>query len=46
MKDNTDFLRKLGAIKPVPDKANLVSLGVKSLYKNIPNAEGIKAVKE
>ena len=32
VKDTTDFLRKLDAIKSVLDKAYLVSLKVKSLY--------------
>ena len=46
MKGTTDFLRKLDAIKSVPDNAYLVSLDIKSLYTSIPNAERIKAVKE
>ena len=46
VKDTNDFLRKLDAIKYVPDNAYLVSLDVKSLYPSIPNAEGIKAVKD
>ena len=36
MEDTTDFLRKLDAIKSVPDNAYLVSLDVKSLYASIP----------
>ena len=46
MKDTTDFSRKLNGIKSVQDKAYLVSLDIKSLYTSIPNAEGIKIVKE
>ena len=46
VKDTTDILRKLDAISSVLDNANLVSLDLKSLYIRIPNAEGIKAVKE
>ena len=46
MKDTTDILRKLDAISSALDNANLVSLDLKSLYIRIPNAEGIKAVKE
>ena len=42
MKDTTDFLLKLNAIKSVPDNGHLVSLDVKFLYTSIPNAEGIK----
>ena len=45
MRDNTDFLRKPDALS-VPDNAYLVSLDVKYLYKSIPNAEGIRSVKE
>ena len=33
MKDTTDLLRRLDAIKSVPDNAYVVSLDVKSLYK-------------
>ena len=44
--DTADFLRKLDAIKSVTDNAYLVSLDVKSLCTSVPNAEGIKAVKE
>ena len=36
---------KLKAVETVPDNSYLVSLDVISLYKNIPNSEGIKAVK-
>ena len=46
MSGTTGFLRNLDAIKSVPDNAYLVSLEVKSLHTSIPNAEGIKAVKE
>ena len=46
MKDTTDILRKLDAISSALDNANLVSLDLKSLYIRIPNAEGVKAVKE
>ena len=46
MKDTTDFLLKLNAIKSVPDNGHLVSLDVKFLYTSIPNAEGIKVVND
>ena len=46
MKDTTDILHKLDAISSALDNANLVSLDLKSLYIRIPNAEGVKAVKE
>ena len=45
MKHTADFLLKLDAIKSLPDNAYLAFLDVKSLYTNIPNAQGIKAVK-
>ena len=45
VQDTTDFLRKINQIDFVPDNSYLVSLDVKSLYTNIPNAEGIKSVK-
>ena len=46
VKDTSDFLRKINAVEFGQDSSYLVSLDVKSLYTNIPNAEGIKAVKE
>ena len=46
MKDTNDFLRKLDAIKSVPDSAYFVTIDVKSLYTSIPSAEGTKAEKE
>ena len=46
MKDTTDILCKLDTVKFVPNKSYLVSLDVKSLYTSIPNAEGIKSLKE
>ena len=45
VKDTSDFMSKLKALETVPDNSYLVSLDVKSLYTNIPNSEGIKAVK-
>ena len=45
VQDTTDFLRKINQINFVPDNSYLFSLDVKSLYTNIPNAEGIKSVK-
>ena len=46
VKDTQDFLKKLKKIKDIPQEGLLVTLDVKSLYTNIPNNEGIKAVKE
>ena len=43
VQDTTDFLRKINQINFVPDNSYLFSLDVKSLYTNIPNAEGIKS---
>ena len=45
VQDKTDFLRKINQIDFVPDNSYLVSLDVKPLYTNIPNAEGLKSVK-
>ena len=45
-KDTQDFLKKLEKVKDIPLESLLVTLDVKSLYTNIPNNEGIKAVKE
>ena len=46
VKDFTDFLGELDAMKSVSDNTYMVSLDVKSLYTAIPNAEGIKALGE
>ena len=45
VKDTNDFISKLKAVETVPDNSCLVLLDVKSLQKNIPNSEGIKAMK-
>ena len=41
-----DFIQKFNQVEEVPENSLLVTLDVKSLYTNIPNNEGIKAVKE
>ena len=46
VRDTTDFLQKLDKVKNVPNDCLLATLDVKSLYTNIPNNEGIKAVRE
>ena len=46
VKDTTDFLNKVDQLEKVPEDCTLVSLDVKSLYTNIPNNEGIAAVKK
>ena len=45
VKDNNEFINKINAVKSVPKNSYLVTIGVRSLYTNIPNAEGISAVK-
>ena len=46
VKDTQDFLKKFEKVKDIPQEILLVTLDVKSLYTNIPNNEGIKAIKE
>ena len=46
VKDTTDFLNKIKNIGDIPEESILVSLDVKSLYTNIPNKEGVFAVKQ
>ena len=46
VKDTTDFVRKIEALPVEPNEDQiLVTMDVKSLYTNIPNAEGMEAVK-
>ena len=45
VKDTTDFLQKLKNIPEVPKDTILVTMDVRSLYTNVPNDEGIEAVK-
>ena len=46
VQDTTDFLNKIkDASKNLPEQTILVTMDVKSLYTNIPNQEGIDAVK-
>ena len=47
IQDTTDFLNKLGKLpKTLPKDVHLVTMDVKSLYTNIPNNEGIDAIKD
>ena len=46
VRDTTDFFQKLDKVKNIPNDCLLVTLDVKSLYTNIPNNKGIKAVRE
>ena len=43
--DTNDFINKFNAVKSVPKNRCLVAKDVRSLYTNIPNAQGISAVK-
>ena len=45
VKDTNDFISKINAIKFVPKNSYLVTMDVRSSYTNIPNVEGISAVK-
>ena len=45
VKDTTDFLQKLKNIPEVPKDTILVTMDVRSLYTNVPNDEGVEAVK-
>ena len=45
VKDLNDFINRINAVKSVPKNSYLVTMDVRSLYTNIPNAEGISAVK-
>ena len=40
-----DFINKINTVKSVPENSYLVAMDVRSLYTNIPNAEGISVVK-
>ena len=44
MSDTNDFINKINAVKSIPKNSYLVTMDVRSLYTNIPNAEGISAV--
>ena len=43
--NTNDFINKINAVKSVPKRSYLVTMDVRSLYTNIPNSEGISAVK-
>ena len=46
VKDTTNFLNKLDSLpEELPDDAIMVTMDVRSLYTNVPNNEGIEAVK-
>ena len=45
VKDSTNFVKKISKIHKVPKESFLVNMDVHSIYTNIPNNEGYKAVK-
>ena len=46
VKDTTDFVNKINHIGELPENSYLVTMDVKALYTNIPNDEGLQALKE
>ena len=46
VKDTNNFLRKLDGLKDLPGNALLCTVDVVGLYQNIPQNEGLLAVKE
>ena len=44
IKDTTDFIRKIEAIRDLPENTILVTMEVKSLFTNIPHTDGTNAV--
>ncbi len=45
IQDTTDFINKLQALDTLPDNALLITMDVRSLYTNISNKDGRKALK-
>ena len=45
IKDTSDFINRINETKYINKDLILVTLDFKSLYTNIPNQEGIEAVK-
>ena len=46
VKDTTDFINKINTLGELPEESYLVTMDVKALYTNIPNKEGLQALKE
>ena len=46
VKETNDFINKINAVKSVPKNGYLVTMDVRSLYTNIPNAEDNISCKE
>ena len=45
VKDTNDFINKINTVKSIQKNSYLLTMDVRSLYTNIPNAEGLSAVK-
>ena len=45
VKDTNDFINKINAVKSATKNNYLVAMDVRSIYTNIPNTEGISALK-
>ena len=46
VRDTTDYINKISTTGELPQEANLVTMDVKTLHTNIPNDEGLQALKE
>ena len=46
VKDSTNFIWKINNVEKVSGNGILVTIDVRSLYTNIPNKEGIEAMKQ
>ena len=44
-KGTNDFIYKINTVKSVPKNSYIVTVDLRSLYTDIPNAEGISAIK-
>ena len=46
VKDSTNFIWKINNVEKVSGNGILLTIDVRSLYTNIPNKEGIEAMKQ
>ena len=46
VRDTTDLINKISTTGELPEEAYLVTMDVEALYTNIPNNEGLQALKE
>ena len=46
IQDTTDFINKLQQLNPLPHNVLLATMDVRSLYTNISNKDGLRALKE